>query len=165
MTSTLTSSVAPRLALICAENPDIKRQLELKPRKPIPHINLPASYTTPGGLQQPMEVNGAEYATVRRFQLTIEIMAVEQGVDVADLGDKAIREAVGFLDWFPEYFVKHPRLQTDELSNLVGCMGVSYIDTGPVILPAPPGGGGSRKLAVIILLDITMADIVDEVEP
>lgn len=165
MTSTLTSIVAPRLALICADNPDIKQQIELKPKKPIPHNQLPASYTTPGGLQQPMEVAGAEYATTRRFQLTIEIMPVEHGVDVADLGDKAIREAVGFLDWFPEYFVQHPRLQTDALPNLAGCMDVSYIDTGPVILPAPPGGGGSRKLAVIILLDITMTDIVDEVEP
>ncbi len=158
---TLTSSVAPRLALICADNPNIQRQLELKPKKPIPHTDLPASYTTPGGLQQPMEVAGAEYATIRRFQLTIEIMSVESGVDVADLGDEALRKAVEFLDFFPEYFVQHPHLETDALPNLVGCMGVSYIDTGPVILPAPPGGGGSRKLAVIMLLDITMTDLVD----
>lgn len=145
-----------RLQLCFAEVTGIARAFKLPPTQPVEQADIPFSFTLPGPMTGPAQMDGGgRVDVVRLYVARIMVMPLKAAsLDNADDGAYAIAQTVNFMSRVRNYLADHPRLSTttlDDLSYLA--QDVTWQDTGPVSRPGP---GGTDYAAIDFNLTLAM---------
>lgn len=143
------NTVLDRLALCNAEWNSAGMVSRLQPTKPVDENSLPLAYMSTRDMTQPVAGGSAgKYEVVRRYMLVILVgVASVASFDDSEEGSKLLSDVSALLDLPLDYYMKHPRLDTDaylaDPSNGQGELtltdDVKYMDAGPEIFPGYDG--------------------------
>lgn len=142
-------SVLDRFAICNAEWNSAGMVSRLQPTKPADENSLPLVYMRPMNMTQPVARGSAgKYEVYRRFMLVIIVGTISgASFDDSDEGSQLLSDVSALLDAPIDYFMRHPRLDTDaQLAGTVSNQGelalvddLTIQDNGPEMFQAIDG--------------------------